>query len=58
MFESYANDKGLDLEEYQKDGILMNQEYLDSQDQDDVDTNSDSSDDYDDGIDSNGFYEE
>lgn len=36
----------------------MNQEYLDSQDQDDVDTNSDSSDDYDDGIDSNGFYEE
>ena len=58
MFESYANDKGLDLEEYQKDGILMNQEYLDSQDQDGVDTNSDSSDDYDDGIDSNGFYEE
>ena len=58
MFESYANKNGLDLEEYQKDGILMNQEYLDSQDQDDVDTNSDSSDDYDDGIDSNGFYEE
>lgn len=58
MFESYANKNGLDLEEYQKDGILMSQEYLDSQDQDDVDTNSDSSDDYDDGIDSNGFYEE
>ena len=58
MFESYANDKGLDLEEYQKDGILMNQAYYNSQDQDDVDTNSDSSDDYDDGIDSNGFYEE
>ena len=54
----YANKNGLDLEEYQKDGILMSQEYLDSQDQDDVDTNSDSSDDYDDGIDSNGFYEE
>ena len=58
MFEAYANDKGLDLEEYQKDGILMNQAYYNSQDQDDVDTNSDSSDDYDDGIDSNGFYEE
>ena len=56
MFESYANKNGLDLEEYQKDGILMSQEYLDSQDQ--SDSNTDSSDDYDDGIDSNGFYEE
>lgn len=59
MFENYADKNGIELNEDQKDGILMNQAYLDSQEKEDTNDNSDNSAESNgDGVDSNGFYEE
>lgn len=59
MFENYADKNGIELNEDQKDGILMNQAYLDSQEKEDTNDNSDNStESNEDGVDSNGFYEE